>query len=87
MCFLHVRYEYQKDHSLLGEVKFAYDRDWLKNQLRSCLEFWLGEQEATYTPEEERWKCQYCQFARVCPAYTNSKGTESPKRNDSNIKG
>ncbi|KAG4974113.1 hypothetical protein JHK87_030934 [Glycine soja] len=82
-----LRYEYQKDHSLLGEVKFAYDRDWLKNQLRSCLEFWLGEQEATYTPEEERWKCQYCQFARVCPAYTNSKGTESPKRNDSNIKG
>lgn len=82
-----LRYEYQKDHSLLGEVKFAYDRDWLKNQLRSCLEFWLGEQEATYTPEEERWKCQYCQFARVCPAYTNSKGTESPKRNYSNIKG
>ncbi|TKY67257.1 Exonuclease V [Spatholobus suberectus] len=81
-----LRYEYQKDHSLLGEDKFAYDSDWLKNQIRSCLEFWLGEREAACTPEEERWKCRYCQFGTVCPAYTDSKGTVAPKSIDSNIK-
>ncbi|CAJ1979349.1 unnamed protein product [Sphenostylis stenocarpa] len=75
-----LRYEYQKDHSLLGEDKFAYDHDWLKNQIRLCLEFWLGEQEATYTPEEERWKCRYCQFGAVCPAYNDSEGTKAPKK-------
>ncbi|KAK7404680.1 hypothetical protein VNO78_05636 [Psophocarpus tetragonolobus] len=81
-----LRYEYQKDHSLLGEDKFPYDPDWLKNQIHSCLEFWLGEQEATFTPEEERWKCRYCQFGPVCPAYTDSKGAVAPNRNDLDIK-
>ncbi|RDY13825.1 Exonuclease V, chloroplastic, partial [Mucuna pruriens] len=81
-----LRYEYQKDHSLLGEDKFAYDPDWLKNQIRSCLEFWLGEREATCTPEEERWKCGFCQFKTFCSAYTDSKGTVAPKSNDSDIK-
>ncbi|XP_061359047.1 exonuclease V, chloroplastic-like [Gastrolobium bilobum] len=81
-----LRYEYQKDHSLLGEDKFAYDPEWLKNQMRCCIEFWLGEQEATCAPEEERWKCRFCQFATVCPAYTDSKGTVAHTSNDSNIK-
>nr|KYP68481.1 Defects in morphology protein 1 isogeny [Cajanus cajan] len=81
-----LRYEYQKDHSLLGEDKFAYDSVWVKNQIHYCLEFWLGEREATCTPEEERWKCGFCQFKTVCPAYTDSKGAVSPKSNDSNIK-
>jgi len=83
---LHVRYEYQKDHSLLGEDKFTYDHEWLKNQMRSCLEFWLGEQEATYPPEEERWKCRYCQFAACCPAENDGKATMTPKSDDLNIK-
>ena len=81
-CVLYVRYEYQKDHSLLSEDKFAYDSDWLNNQIRCCLEFWLGQGEATYAPEEERWKCRFCQFATVCPAYTDSKRTSD----DSNIR-
>ncbi|KAL2328652.1 hypothetical protein Fmac_022079 [Flemingia macrophylla] len=81
-----LRYEYQKDHSLLGEDKFEYDFDWVKNQIHSCLEFWLGEREATFIPEEERWKCGFCQFRTVCPVYTYSKGAVSPKSNDSNIK-
>ncbi|XP_007015476.2 PREDICTED: exonuclease V, chloroplastic [Theobroma cacao] len=62
-----LRYELQKDQSVLGEDQFAYDPDWLKKQIQGSLEFWLGEREASYTPEEERWKCRYCQFASVCP--------------------
>ncbi|CAL0304097.1 unnamed protein product [Lupinus luteus] len=81
-----LRYEYQKDHSLLGEDKFAYDSIWLKNQICCCLEFWHGEREASYASEEERWKCGFCQFANVCPLYTDdSKKTVANTSNDSNI--
>ncbi|XP_022752455.1 exonuclease V, chloroplastic-like isoform X2 [Durio zibethinus] len=62
-----LRYELQKDQSVLGEDQFAYDPDWLKRQIQGSLEFWLGEREASYTPEEERWKCRHCQFASICP--------------------
>ncbi|KHG01831.1 putative exonuclease V [Gossypium arboreum] len=61
-----LRYELQKDQSVLGEDEFAYDPDWLKRQIQSNLEFWLGEREASYTPQEERWKCRHCQFASIC---------------------
>lgn len=81
-----LRYEYQKDHSLLCEDKFAYDAVWLKNQIRSCIEFWLGEREAAYVHEEERWKCRFCQYAPVCPAYTESKGMDANTSNDSKAK-
>ncbi|OIW08584.1 hypothetical protein TanjilG_03260 [Lupinus angustifolius] len=77
-----LRYEYQKDHSLLGEDKFAYDSVWLKNQICCCLEFWHGEREASYASEDERWKCGFCQFANVCPLYTDDSKNTS---NDSNI--
>ncbi|CAL0329097.1 unnamed protein product [Lupinus luteus] len=62
-----LRYEYQKDYSLLGVDKFEYDSDWLKNQIRHSLEFWHGEREARYASAEERWKCRFCQYATVCP--------------------
>ncbi|TYI37155.1 hypothetical protein ES332_A03G192700v1 [Gossypium tomentosum] len=61
-----LRYELQKDQSVLGEDEFAYDPDWLKRQIQSNLEFWLGEREASYTPQEERWKCRHYQFASIC---------------------
>ncbi|KAK2380359.1 exonuclease V, chloroplastic [Trifolium repens] len=81
-----LRYEYQKDHSLLCEDKFTYDSEWLKNQIGSCLEFWLGEREAAYVHVEERWKCRFCQYATVCPAYTDSKGMNTDTTNDSKAK-
>ncbi|KAK3206052.1 hypothetical protein Dsin_020098 [Dipteronia sinensis] len=72
------RYEFQKDQSLLGEVEFAYDHDWLKSRIQGCLEFWKGEREASYIPDEERWKCKYCQFASVCPAIGKPESSRSP---------
>lgn len=66
-----LRYEWQEDLSLIGEDLFAYDADWLNNQLKSCLEFWLGEREPRYAPEEERWKCNFCSFYSQCPANSN----------------
>ncbi|KAL5551613.1 hypothetical protein UlMin_001789 [Ulmus minor] len=66
-----LRYESQQDNSLLGEDQFAYDLAWLQNQIHGCLEFWRGQREANYTPEEERWKCRYCQYASICPTNAN----------------
>ncbi|KAF2300525.1 hypothetical protein GH714_013942 [Hevea brasiliensis] len=67
-----LRYELQRDNSIIGEDRFAYDPDWLNSQIQACLEFWLGEREASFTSEEERWKCQFCQFASECPTNTIS---------------
>ncbi|XP_070018688.1 exonuclease V, chloroplastic-like isoform X1 [Nicotiana tabacum] len=63
-----LRYELQEDQSLLGEDQFEYDLNWVKGQIKSSLEVWRGEREASYTPEEERWKCRSCKFASECPA-------------------
>lgn len=74
------RYESQQDNSLLGEDQFTHDPDWLKKQIHGSLEFWLGERKASYTPEEERWKCRFCEFSSVCPINANleSCSTSSP---------
>ncbi|KAM0999703.1 hypothetical protein EV2_006655 [Malus domestica] len=61
-----LRYELQRDHSLLGEDEFAYDSDWIKSQIQCRLEFLRGEREARCTPKEERWKCLSCQHSNDC---------------------
>ncbi|CAH9108901.1 unnamed protein product [Cuscuta epithymum] len=63
-----LRYELQEDESLLGEDEFEHDSDWVNGQIKSCLEFWRGDREASFTPMEERWKCRSCKFASVCPS-------------------
>lgn len=72
------RYELQEDQSLLGEDEFAYDLDLVKNQINSCLEFWMGKREAGYPPMDELWKCKFCKFASVCPI--NSDLNDSPRK-------
>ncbi|CAI9776432.1 unnamed protein product [Fraxinus pennsylvanica] len=61
-----LRYESQEDQSLLGEDPFAYDSEWLTDQIKSSVEFWLNKREARYTPTEERWKCKFCKYTKVC---------------------
>ncbi|KAL6204761.1 hypothetical protein ACLB2K_022028 [Fragaria x ananassa] len=63
-----LRYELQKDHSVIGEDEFPYDSDGFKKQLQFSLEFWQGKREASYIPVEERWKCNLCHFTSNCPA-------------------
>ncbi|KAL6566698.1 hypothetical protein OROMI_015102 [Orobanche minor] len=70
-----LRYELQEDNSFLGEDEFAYEPDWVKDQIKSCLEFWMGKREANYPPMEERWKCRHCSFALVCPAFSSPNGS------------
>ncbi|KAK6163270.1 hypothetical protein DH2020_000134 [Rehmannia glutinosa] len=72
-----LRYELQEDNSLLGEDEFAYEPDWVKDQIKSCLEFWLGKRKATYPPTDERWKCRFCKFASVCPVNPNPNSSPS----------
>ncbi|KAL8057534.1 hypothetical protein ABFX02_04G190400 [Erythranthe guttata] len=70
-----LRYELQEDQTLLGEDEFAYEHDWLTDQIKSCLEFWQGKREASFPPMEERWKCRFCKFASICPTNPNSEGS------------
>ncbi|KAK6142033.1 hypothetical protein DH2020_013862 [Rehmannia glutinosa] len=77
-----LRYELQEDNSLLGEDEFAYEPDWVKDQIKSCLEFWLGKREATYPPTDERWKCRFCKFASVCPVSANPNSSPSKTENE-----
>lgn len=72
-----LRYELQEDQSLLGEDEFAYDSDWVKDQIKSCLDFWMGNREASYPSMEERWKCNFCKFTSVCPARSDPLGSPS----------
>ncbi|KAL0436470.1 UNVERIFIED_CONTAM: Exonuclease V, chloroplastic [Sesamum radiatum] len=77
-----LRYELQEDQSLLGEDEFAYEPKWVKDQVKSSLEFWLGEREASYPPMDERWKCRSCKFAPTCPANSNPDGSSSKTKNE-----
>ncbi|GJS64512.1 exonuclease V, chloroplastic [Tanacetum coccineum] len=65
-----LRYEYQQDQSLIGENEYLYDYDWVTHQIRSSIEFWKGEREASYALENERWKCRHCMYASRCPINT-----------------
>ncbi|KAG6510706.1 hypothetical protein ZIOFF_028737 [Zingiber officinale] len=62
-----LRYELQSDQSLLEEYYFPYDSNWLKTQINRGLEFWLGYREASFVSEDEKWKCQFCDFVSDCP--------------------
>ncbi|KAG6482013.1 exonuclease V, chloroplastic-like [Zingiber officinale] len=67
-----LRYELQSDQSLLEEYYFPYDSNWLKTQINKGLEFWLGHREASFVSEDEKWKCQFCDFVSDCPISVNS---------------
>ncbi|ESQ42307.1 hypothetical protein EUTSA_v10013696mg [Eutrema salsugineum] len=77
-----LRYEFQKDKSIIAEIRFPYDPEWVMSKYREVIEFWRCEREAEYTPEEERWKCRFCQFAKSCPGNPSfeSPGPSSPPR-------
>ncbi|KAG6570766.1 Exonuclease V, chloroplastic, partial [Cucurbita argyrosperma subsp. sororia] len=74
-----LRYESQKDQSIIGEDEFAYDHGWLKSQLETSLQVWHGQREPECTPPEERWKCRHCQYASDCPANASLKPTRKPE--------
>ncbi|KAL1208600.1 Exonuclease V [Cardamine amara subsp. amara] len=77
-----LKYEFQKDQSIIAEIRFHHDHEWAMSKYREVIEFWKNEREAEYTPEEERWKCRYCQFAKSCPGNPSfeSPNPSSPPR-------
>ncbi|KAF9593814.1 hypothetical protein IFM89_025523 [Coptis chinensis] len=72
-----LRYERQGDNSLIGKDRFLYDPDLLNTQIQSSLDFWSGEREAKYVPSGERWKCNYCHYASICPSNSTPVSTQS----------
>lgn len=65
---LHLRYEWQENLQVLGEEQFEHDKEWMAQQLSKHLPVLRGNHPPQIVPPQEGWKCQYCQFADVCPA-------------------
>lgn len=76
------RYEWQEDGSLLGQDEFLMWREWLDLRVHWHLEFWHGQRDAAYVPEDELWKCRYCAFADLCPQVKALNLQIEPKKND-----
>ncbi|CAM6083918.1 unnamed protein product [Calypogeia fissa] len=81
-----LRYEWQEDHSLLGEDEFLYEHDWLMDRWNWHSEFWSGNRVASFVPEDEAWKCRYCSFAKVCLASQQSTGEDMQKDRKEDMK-
>ncbi|KAM7280879.1 hypothetical protein ACFE04_008013 [Oxalis oulophora] len=75
-----LRYELQKDNSMIGEDKFTYNSDFLESQIHTSLEFWRGERQPSYAAVDERWKCRFCQFFSRCDLNPDSTTQSSPKK-------
>lgn len=61
-----VRYEWQQDHSLLGEDLFGHEPAWALERIRCHLAYWRGLREADPVPEGDTWKCLHCAFSALC---------------------
>ena len=59
------RYEWQRDHSLLGESLFEHDPSWVHRQVSHSLQYWRGERAACHVPREEGWKCGHGPFVQT----------------------
>lgn len=63
---LHIRYEWQQDHSLIGVDTFPYREDRVIQRSAFYLQYWRGEREPVGVPPREGWKCRYCEFQNQC---------------------
>ena len=67
-----VRYIWQADSEVLGEVNAVYDHKWVVFRLQQHIDFWEGTWKPQPVPLEETWKCYHCMFCRNCPVGVES---------------
>lgn len=65
---LKVRYIWQADCEVLGEVDYEYDHAWLVFRLQQHVGFWEGTWTPRVVSQQETWKCRHCLFWQTCPA-------------------
>lgn len=63
---LELEYQYQKDKSTLGIIDVEYDEKWLRENILSFSQLWLGKRRARGVDIEDAWKCAQCDYAPVC---------------------
>ena len=61
-----VQYEYQVTGEVIGVESVDYDEQWMKEMLKSSVDFWNGRRPAKGVDIEDSWKCESCQFRDVC---------------------
>lgn len=72
---LEIQYEYQRTDELIGTENVTFDRDWTRETLKGGIKFWRGEKLPSGPDIEDLWKCDSCQFKRVC-VWTKQKALE-----------
>lgn len=63
---LSIYYEYQETSAVIGVEEIMFDENWVKEKLESAIKFWRGDREPIGPDIEDLWKCDMCQFKRVC---------------------
>ena len=64
---LKVRYIWQADCEVLGEIDYQYDHDWLMFRLQQHMGFWEGTWTPQVVSQQDTWKCRHCLFWQMCP--------------------
>lgn len=80
---LAIQYEYQKTRELIGIEKVTFDRDWTRGTLEGEVKFWTGDKLPSGPDIEDLWKCDSCQFKRVC-VWTKQKTLEKSPASKNN---
>lgn len=65
---LKVRYIWQADCEVLGEINYQYDHGWLVFRLHQHMGFWEGTWTPQVVSQQESWKCRHCLFWQTCRA-------------------
>lgn len=67
-----VRYIWQTDRQVIGELNSEYDQKWVMFRLRQHVDFLEGTWSPQPVPEDDKWKCYHCRFCLECPVGRDS---------------
>jgi exonuclease V len=62
-----VRYEHQASKNTIGIERFEFNAHELNSNCAFAKDFWVGKREARVVNDQNRWKCRYCEFTKICP--------------------
>ncbi|MFC1722915.1 PD-(D/E)XK nuclease family protein [Nanoarchaeota archaeon] len=63
---LTIRYVYQLTGEFISADIFNYNKDWLLDTIQVFKEFLQNKRSAKLVPEEETWKCKFCDYYEMC---------------------
>ena len=65
---MEVSYEWQRDQTLNGIDRFAFNQTFLQTHVHQGMQYWKGLRPAKTVPVQDLWKCRFCDFTAKCKA-------------------